>query len=109
MLTHYRTLPALCSGGEHFCLLGRNGAGKSTLLKLIVGIYPPSRETVDVEGSIGCLISVGMGMTEKMTGYEWARYFSSILSKSRTDTEELAMEIAEFTERGDFMNMPIRT
>jgi len=32
--------------GERICLLGRNGTGKSTLLKLIAGIQPPDRGTL---------------------------------------------------------------
>jgi ABC-2 type transport system ATP-binding protein/lipopolysaccharide transport system ATP-binding protein len=97
------------SRGEHLGLIGHNGAGKSTLLKLIAGIYPPSRGNVQVEGSIGCLINMNLGMSEDMSGYEYVRYFASILSKNQMDWEDLAKDVADFTELGDFMEMPIRT
>ncbi|TFL16938.1 ABC transporter ATP-binding protein [Jannaschia formosa] len=37
--------------GEITCLLGRNGAGKSSTLKAILGLLPPSRGTVTLDGA----------------------------------------------------------
>ncbi len=37
--------------GERVAVLGPNGAGKSTLLRLLAGVLPPSRGTVELRGT----------------------------------------------------------
>ena len=37
--------------GEMFGLIGHNGAGKSTLFKLMLGLIPPTRGTIHVQGT----------------------------------------------------------
>jgi ABC-2 type transport system ATP-binding protein len=50
------------TGGTLLGLIGPNGAGKTTLLRLIAGLQPPTRGTIDVLGerlSPGCLHQIG--------------------------------------------------
>jgi ABC-2 type transport system ATP-binding protein/lipopolysaccharide transport system ATP-binding protein len=97
--------------GQNLGLIGHNGAGKTTLLRVMAGIYPPTRGTVDVRGVIGCLLEGGgTNMSGDLTGRECIKYFCLIYGHSRvSDWHDIERDVAEFTELGDFLDLPMRT
>ncbi|MFD2114011.1 ABC transporter ATP-binding protein [Thiorhodococcus fuscus] len=95
--------------GDRLGLVGHNGAGKTTLLRVLGGIYEPNCGTVRVEGSTVPLFDIALGMDQESTGYENIVLRGLFLGLTRRQIKERMDDIAEFTELGDFLNLPIRT
>lgn len=95
--------------GDRVGLIGHNGAGKTTLLRVLAGIYEPTFGTVDVEGHVAPLFNVGLGIDPEATGFENIYLRGAFLGFSREQIRERMDEIAEFTELGDYLAMPVRT
>lgn len=95
--------------GERIGLVGHNGSGKTTLLRALSGVYAPVRGKLSTRGKIASLLDVSMGLDPDATGFENI-YLRGILDglppgriKSKID------EIAEFSELGEYLNLPVRT
>jgi ABC-type polysaccharide/polyol phosphate transport system ATPase subunit len=95
--------------GDRVALIGRNGAGKSTLLRLIAGICEPTHGRIEVEGRVSALFNGSLFIDPEMTGYENISYIASILGIDRKRLRALREEVADFTELGDYLHMPVRT
>jgi lipopolysaccharide transport system ATP-binding protein len=95
--------------GERVGLLGHNGAGKSTMLRLLSSVYEPSSGTARIEGEIGSLIDISLGTDPEATGRENIYLRGGILGMTKAQITEKLDEIIEFSELGDFVDMPIRT
>ncbi|RYZ79359.1 MAG: ABC transporter ATP-binding protein, partial [Proteobacteria bacterium] len=95
--------------GERVGLLGHNGAGKSTLLRLLSGVFVPTTGKARIDGEVGSLIDISLGIDHEATGRENIYYRAALLGISKTEIEKKFDEIVEFSELGDFIDMPIRT
>lgn len=95
--------------GDRLALVGHNGAGKTTLLRVMAGIYEPYAGRVTIEGHAAPLFDVGLGMDPESTGYENIILRGLYLGMSKASMRERVAEIAEFTELGPFLDMPLRT
>jgi lipopolysaccharide transport system ATP-binding protein len=95
--------------GDRVGLLGHNGAGKSTLLRVLARVYEPSSGLALIEGDIGSLIDISLGIDSEATGRENIFLRGGLLGMTRPQIMEKIDEIAEFSELGDFIDMPLRT
>jgi len=95
--------------GERIGLIGHNGSGKSTLLRVLAELYRPTSGTVRTVGNIGTLIDPSAGMDPDSSGIENIYLRGYVLGLSAKQISERIDEIVEFTELGDFINLPLRT
>lgn len=94
--------------GEVVGLIGRNGAGKSTILKIISGILKPTEGNIIVRGNVAPMLELGSGFDMDMTGRENVYINGAILGYSEKFINEKYDEIVEFSEIGQFMDIPLR-
>lgn len=92
--------------GTKLGVLGRNGAGKSTLLGMIGGTIKPNRGEIVKRAAISWPLGLGGTYHQDLTGAQNVRFVARIYG---VDTEALVAYVADFSELGDFMDMPVRS
>lgn len=88
-------------------IIGANGAGKTTLLRVLAGIYHPTAGSV--AGRCLSLFDLSAGFDEEATGYENIMRRGLVIGARRAEIDARRAEIAEFTELGDRLDLPLRT
>lgn len=94
--------------GEKVGIIGYNGAGKSTLLNLITGIYPPDKGSVTTYGKVSPLLSLGAGFDQNFSGRKNIILNGAVLGYDKEYLESKVDEIIEFSELGDYIDIPIK-
>lgn len=95
--------------GSKVGLVGHNGSGKTTLLRMLSGVYAPVRGEIFVRGRVASLLDVSMGLDLDATGFENI-YLRGIMDGQKPSLIRGRIdEIAEFSELGDYLNLPVRT
>lgn len=94
--------------GEAIGVIGRNGSGKSTLLKLVAGVMLPDEGSVTVRGATAPLIELTGGFVPELTGRENVHLVAGLHGMSNREIEEKFDGIVDFSEVGDFIDMPFK-
>lgn len=95
--------------GERVGIIGHNGAGKTTLLQMIAGLAEPSSGTIDVEGHVNCVMTLGVGLREELSGRENIYIDGELNGKIRRETDKVIDAIVAFADLGEFIDYPVRT
>ncbi len=97
------------TAGDVIGVIGKNGSGKTTLLKTLGGICTPDRGCVRIAGSVGCLLSFGVGFNNQLTGRENIYLNGTFLGIPKRTIAERCDEIVAFAELEDFIDAPVKT
>ena len=94
--------------GDRLGLVGPNGAGKTTLLKVLYGIYQPSGGTISITGKVDALFNIHIGFRPEATGRRNIVLRGLISGWTAAEIEEKMEEIIDFSELGDFIDLPFK-
>lgn len=97
------------SAGDRLGLVGSNGAGKTTLLKLLYGIYEPTAGQVAINGRVDALFNINLGFRREATGRRNIKLRGLISGWSEQEIAARMEKIIEFSELGDFIDLPFKS
>ncbi|MEH6488037.1 MAG: ABC transporter ATP-binding protein [Hyphomonas oceanitis] len=95
--------------GDRLAIIGKNGSGKTTLLQVLAGIITPEVGKVISIGKVTSLININLGIQIEATGHRNITLRGLAAGYSKRDIELRRREIAEFSELGDFLDMPMES
>jgi capsular polysaccharide transport system ATP-binding protein len=90
-------------------ILGQNGMGKSTLLRLLGGIDFPNSGNIHINGRISWPMGLAGGVQGSLSGRDNARFVCRIYGDSEKEVQRKIEFIQEFSELGDYFDMPVKT
>lgn len=93
--------------GEIFGVIGRNGSGKTTLLNIITRVLFSTRGKILINGKVLGLFNLGVGFQDELTGRENIFLNGAILGASKEELGRKLSTIINFSELGDFIDMPL--
>jgi lipopolysaccharide transport system ATP-binding protein len=97
------------AAGERVALVGHNGSGKTTLLRTLCGVYAPTHGRLTVSGRVVSLLDINLGMDPDGTGFENIMMRGIVMGMTPKQINSRIDDIAEFTDLGEYLAMPIRT
>jgi ABC-type polysaccharide/polyol phosphate transport system ATPase subunit len=94
--------------GEAVGMVGRNGAGKTSTLRCLAGIVPLDSGRADCGGRVVSLLELGAGFGPDFSGRENIYLNGALHGFGREEIEERVDRIIEFSELGEFIDVPVK-
>ena len=95
--------------GQSLGVIGPNGAGKSTLLQVLAGIIVPSEGSVEVNGHVSSLLTLGVGFDQDLSGVDNIRLAGAFMGMDHKTVESRLPQMIEYAELGQFIDAPLKT
>ena len=77
-------------------------------MKLLAGIYPPTGGRREVRGQVSSLFELSLGFEPDASGWDNIMYRGYLQGETPRSIRAKMQPIAEFSELGEFLDMPIR-
>jgi ABC-type polysaccharide/polyol phosphate transport system ATPase subunit len=94
--------------GEAVGMVGRNGAGKTSTLRCLAGIVPLDAGRAECGGRVVSLLELGAGFGPDFSGRENIYLNGALHGFTRAEIEERVDRIVEFSELGEFIDVPVK-
>jgi ABC-type polysaccharide/polyol phosphate transport system ATPase subunit len=75
----------------------------------MAGIHEPVTGVVKSRGRISPMFDISLGIDGEISGFDNIRLRGLILGLSASEIEQRMADIVEFTELGDYLDIPVRT
>jgi ABC-type polysaccharide/polyol phosphate transport system ATPase subunit len=95
--------------GDRLGIIGHNGSGKTTLLRVMAGVYQPRPGSATTKGSVSSFTDITLGMNPESNGWDNIIFRCIFMGLSFEEAKRLSPAIAEFSELGSYLDLPIRT
>lgn len=95
--------------GQRLGIIGHNGAGKTTLLSVLAGVAEANSGTVEIDGKVHALLTIGAVLREEASGRENIRLDGAVHGKTAGEVALYEEKVIEFSELGEFIDRPVRT
>ncbi|MDH3257792.1 MAG: ABC transporter ATP-binding protein [Nitrospinota bacterium] len=89
-------------------IIGQNGSGKSTLLKIICSVLKPTTGSIQVNGEVSALLSLGAGLNPKFTGRDNVLFKGSLMGIPPEELKDRMEDIEAFADIGEFFEQPLQ-
>lgn len=94
--------------GDRVGVLGVNGSGKTSLCRAIAGMYMPKIGSIQTFGEVRAIFDTGAAIIPELTGRENAYLLARMLYPRLRELGDLVNESLEFSELGDYLDMPFK-
>ena len=98
-----------CNKGDHIGIIGANGSGKSTLLKLIGGVIPPRRGSIEIQGERIVLMDRMAGMLMMATVEENAWIKAAFYGLKGIEIDNFVAKVLADSGLHKKASVPLRT
>jgi len=95
--------------GKNIGILGRNGAGKSTIMRMLGQIEFPNSGSITSPHTFSWPLGLSGGFVGNMTGIANVKFVCKLYGKNKQQIQEIIDFVKDFSELGDYFEMPIRT
>jgi ABC-type polysaccharide/polyol phosphate transport system ATPase subunit len=94
--------------GQTVGMVGRNGAGKTSTLRCLAGIVPLDSGRAECGGRVVSLLELGAGFGPDFSGRENIYLNGALHGFTRDEIASRVDRIIEFSELGDFIDVPVK-